>query len=52
MGGLSAGAFLAREGKTALILEKHNKKGGYVSQMLPYTISYLSFLKRSLDSRN
>jgi len=31
MGGLSAGAFLAREGKKVLILEKHNKPGGYVS---------------------
>jgi len=31
MGGLSAGAFLAREGKTVLILEKHNKPGGYVT---------------------
>jgi len=31
MGGLSAGAFLAREGKTVLILEKHDKPGGYVS---------------------
>lgn len=30
MGGLSAGAFLAREGKTVLILEKHDKPGGYV----------------------
>ena len=31
MGGLSAGAFLAKEGKTVLILEKHNKPGGYVT---------------------
>ncbi|MBA7594366.1 4,4'-diapolycopene oxygenase [subsurface metagenome] len=31
MGGLSAGAFLAREGKTVLILEKQNKPGGYVT---------------------
>lgn len=31
MGGLSAGAFLAREGKTVLVLEKHNKPGGYVT---------------------
>ncbi len=31
MGGLSAGAFLAREGKPVLILEKHNKPGGYVT---------------------
>lgn len=31
MGGLSTGAFLAKEGKKVLILEKHNKPGGYVS---------------------
>lgn len=31
MGGLSTGAFLAKEGKTVLILEKHNKPGGYVT---------------------
>lgn len=31
MGGLSAGAFLAREGKTVLILEKHDKPGGYLT---------------------
>ncbi len=31
MGGLSAGAFLAKEGKKVLILEKHSKPGGYVS---------------------
>jgi len=31
MGGLSAGAFLAKEGKRILILEKHNKPGGYVT---------------------
>lgn len=31
MGDLSAGAFLAREGKKVLILEKHNKPGGYVT---------------------
>ena len=31
MGGLSAGTFLAREGKRALILEKHDKPGGYVT---------------------
>lgn len=30
MGGLSAGSFLAREGKKVLILEKHNKPGGYL----------------------
>jgi len=30
MGGLSVGAFLAGEGKTVLILEKHDKHGGYV----------------------
>ncbi len=28
MGGLSAGAFLAKEGKKVLVLEKHNKPGG------------------------
>lgn len=31
MGGLSAGAFLAKEGKSVLILEKHDKPGGYVT---------------------
>lgn len=31
MGGLSAGAFLAREGERVLILEKHNKPGGYLT---------------------
>lgn len=31
MGGLSAGAFLAREGKRVLILEKHDKPGGYLT---------------------
>lgn len=31
MGGLSAGAFLARAGKRVLILEKHDKPGGYVT---------------------
>lgn len=31
MGGLSSGAFLAKEGKSVLILEKHNKPGGYVT---------------------
>jgi phytoene dehydrogenase-like protein len=31
MGGLSAGAFLAREGKKVLVLEKHDKPGGYLS---------------------
>lgn len=28
MGGLSAGAFLAKEGKKVLVIEKHNKPGG------------------------
>jgi prolycopene isomerase len=31
MGGLSAGDFLAREGKRVLILEKHDKAGGYLT---------------------
>ncbi len=31
MGGLSSGAFLAREGKSVLVLEKHDKPGGYVT---------------------
>lgn len=31
MGGLSAGAFLAKEGKSVLVLEKHDKPGGYVT---------------------
>ena len=31
MGGLSSGAFLAKEGKSVLILEKHDKPGGYVT---------------------
>jgi len=31
MGGLSSGAFLAKEGKSVLILEKHDRPGGYVT---------------------
>lgn len=31
MGGLSAAAFLTREGKTVLVLEKHDQPGGYVT---------------------
>lgn len=31
MGGLSTAAFLAREGKTVVVLEKHDKPGGYVT---------------------
>jgi len=31
MGGLSVGAFLAREGKKVLVLEKHDKPGGYLT---------------------
>lgn len=31
LGGLSAGAFLAKEGKSVLLLEKHDKPGGYVT---------------------
>lgn len=34
MGGLSAGAFLAMEGKKVLILEKHDKPGGYVGSFI------------------
>ncbi|MEW5817387.1 MAG: NAD(P)/FAD-dependent oxidoreductase [Spirochaetota bacterium] len=31
MGGLSSGAFLAKEGKSVLLLEKHDKPGGYLT---------------------
>lgn len=34
MGGLSAAAFLAREGKRVLVLEKHDKPGGFVTSFV------------------
>ncbi|MGE5574484.1 MAG: FAD-dependent oxidoreductase [Bacteroidota bacterium] len=33
MGGLSAGAFLAREGKTVPVVEKHDKPGRYMTSL-------------------
>lgn len=40
MGGLSAGAFLAREGKRVLILEKHDKPGGYVTSFTSHGYAF------------
>ena len=47
-GGLSAGAFLTRERKTVLILEKHNKAGGYVTSFSRRGYTFDSASERSL----
>jgi len=55
MGGLSAGAFLAMEGKKVLILEKHDKPGGYVGSFArapkpPYEMNFLEKISFGITS--